>query len=120
MTPDERKAQGPAINGLKDRITQAIAERKDSLGSAALDSKLASESIDVTLPVRETPAETGRVHPISQVTDEVHAMGRFAKKHGDSLYMCYVEVHDWPNVRGVKPSLPKNPALSIAQSALIR
>jgi hypothetical protein len=34
------------------------------------------------------------------VTDNVHAMGRFAKKHGDSLYMCYVEVHDWPAVRG--------------------
>ncbi|HLS79715.1 MAG TPA: hypothetical protein VK083_23270, partial [Nocardia sp.] len=36
---------------------------------------------------------------LSQVTDNVHAMGRFAHKHGDSLYMCYVEVHDWPNVR---------------------
>ncbi len=74
MTPDERKAQGPAINGLKDRVTQAIADKKDSLGSAALDAKLNSESIDVTLPVRETPAETGRVHPISQVTDELTAI----------------------------------------------
>ena len=32
--------------------------------------------------------------------DDVHAMGRFAKKYGDSLYMCYVETHDWPAVRG--------------------
>ena len=37
MTPDERKVQGPAINGLKDRVTAAIAQRKDELGAAALD-----------------------------------------------------------------------------------
>ena len=27
--------------------------------------------MDVTLPVRESPAEAGRVHPISQVIDEL-------------------------------------------------
>ncbi len=32
MTPDERKAQGPLINGLKDKVTAAIAERKTALG----------------------------------------------------------------------------------------
>ena len=37
MTPDERKLQGPAINGLKDRVTAAIAARKDALKNAALD-----------------------------------------------------------------------------------
>src|SRR5689334_5204937 len=74
MTPDERKVQGPAINGLKDKVTAAIAARKDELGAAALDARLASETVDVTLPVRETPAETGRVHPISQVTDELTAI----------------------------------------------
>ena len=74
MTPDQRKNKGPAINGLKDKITAAIAARKAALASAALDARLNSESIDVTLPVREAPTELGRVHPISQVIDELTAI----------------------------------------------
>jgi phenylalanyl-tRNA synthetase alpha chain len=74
MTPDERKTQGPKINGLKDSVTQAIAARKEALGAAALDARLNSESIDVTLPAREAPAELGRVHPITQVIDELTAI----------------------------------------------
>ena len=52
-----------------------------------------------TLTLFDPPNRLDRIE-LSQVTDNVHAMGRFAKKHGDSLYMCYVEVHDWPAVRG--------------------
>src|SRR5271169_2012269 len=67
MTPDERKVNGPAINGIKDRVTAAIAAAKDALAAQALDARLTSETVDVTLPVREAPAASGRVHPISQV-----------------------------------------------------
>ncbi|MGZ5803005.1 MAG: phenylalanine--tRNA ligase subunit alpha [Xanthobacteraceae bacterium] len=74
MSPDERKTQGPLINSLKDRVTTAIAERKSALGDAALDARLNSETVDVTLPVREAPAEAGRIHPISQVIDELTAI----------------------------------------------
>ena len=74
MSTDERKTQGPAINGLKDRVSESIAQRKDALGAAALDARLNTETVDVTLPVREAPAETGRIHPISQVTDELTAI----------------------------------------------
>src|SRR6186713_100290 len=74
MSADERKTQGPAINGLKDRVSESIAQRKDALGAAALDARLNTETVDVTLPVREAPAETGRIHPISQVTDELTAI----------------------------------------------
>src|SRR5262245_54702651 len=74
MTPDERKVQGPAINGLKDRLTTAIAGAKDRLAATALDARLNTETVDVTLPMRDTPAESGRVHPISQVTDELTAI----------------------------------------------
>ena len=59
MTPDERKAQGPLINGLKDRVTAAIAARREALKDAALDARLNTETVDVTLPVRESPAEAG-------------------------------------------------------------
>jgi len=74
MTPDERKEKGPAINGLKDRVGAAIAAAKESLAAAALDARLASETVDVTLPVREPQAEAGRIHPISQVIDELTAI----------------------------------------------
>jgi phenylalanyl-tRNA synthetase alpha chain len=74
MTPDERKVQGPAINGLKDKVNAAIAERKSALGDAALDARLNTETVDVTLPLRDAPAELGRVHPITQVTDELTAI----------------------------------------------
>ena len=60
MSPDERKTQGAAINLAKDKVSQALAARRDVLKSAALDARLASETLDVTLPVRETPAEAGR------------------------------------------------------------
>src|SRR5215467_6465581 len=73
MTPDERKRQGPLINGLKDRVTAALAARRDALKDQALDARLNTETVDVTLPVRESPAETGRIHPISQVVDELAA-----------------------------------------------
>ena len=74
MTPDERKAQGPLINGLKDRVTSALAARRETLKNLALDQRLNTETVDVTLPVREPGAESGRVHPISQVIDELTAI----------------------------------------------
>jgi len=72
LSPDERKIQGPKFNGLKDAVTEAIAARKVQLGDAALDARLASEKLDVTLPAR--PENTGTVHPISQVLEEVVAI----------------------------------------------
>src|SRR5689334_10070087 len=74
MTPDERREQGPRINGLKDRVAAALGERRAALKAAALDARLNTEAVDVTLPVRESPNETGRVHPISQVIDELTAI----------------------------------------------
>ncbi len=74
MTPDERKVQGPAINGLRDAVQGAISARRDGLAEAALDARLASERVDVTLPVRPGPETRGRIHPISQVIDELTAI----------------------------------------------
>ena len=72
LSPDERKVQGPKFNGLKDAVTEAIAVRKAQLADAALDARLASEKQDVTLPARAE--NTGTVHPISQVLEEVVAI----------------------------------------------
>src|SRR6185503_3679117 len=72
LSPDERKIKGPQFNGLKDAVTEAIAARKAELGDAALEARLASEKLDVTLPAR--PENTGTVHPIAQVLEEVVAI----------------------------------------------
>ena len=72
LSPEERKVQGPQFNGLKDAVGDAIAARKVQLADAALDARLASETLDVTLPAR--PENAGTVHPISQVLEEVVAI----------------------------------------------
>ncbi len=74
LSPDERKLRGAAINAVKDEVSAALAARKETLKSAALDARLASETLDVTLPVRDGGAETGRIHPLSQVIDELTAI----------------------------------------------
>lgn len=72
MTPEERKTAGPALNALKNEINSALAARRDSLSHAALEERLRSEWLDVTLPGR--PRRVGSIHPISQVTEEVSAI----------------------------------------------
>jgi phenylalanyl-tRNA synthetase alpha chain len=74
MSPDERRTAGAAINALKDEVTEALAARRAILKSAALEARLKTEALDVTLPVRPAGIETGRIHPISQVFDEVTAI----------------------------------------------
>ncbi|WP_404863208.1 phenylalanine--tRNA ligase subunit alpha [Georhizobium sp. MAB10] len=74
MSAEERQTMGPAINGLKTRVTDAIAERKQHLKAAAIEARLARETLDVTLPVRPSPTEIGRIHPITQVIDEITAI----------------------------------------------
>ena len=74
MSPEERQTRGPAINGLKNRVTEALATRRAALRDVAITARLLAETIDVTLPVRQSPAERGRIHPISQVVDEIAAI----------------------------------------------
>ena len=74
MSPDERRTRGAAINALKDRVALAIADRKAVLKAAALDARLARETVDISLPVRPGPLVEGRIHPVSQVIDEITAI----------------------------------------------
>ncbi|MBE1291808.1 MAG: phenylalanine--tRNA ligase subunit alpha [Rhodobacteraceae bacterium] len=72
MTPEERQVAGPALNALKNEINSALAAKKVALADAALDARLATEWLDVTLPARNR--RVGTIHPISQVTEEVTAI----------------------------------------------
>jgi phenylalanyl-tRNA synthetase alpha chain len=69
MTPEQRQVEAPRIQALRETVAAAIADRKDALERAALDARLASETLDMTLPA-DLPA-TGTVHPVSQVMDEL-------------------------------------------------
>lgn len=68
----ERKSFGARVNQVKEALNAALDEKKATLETAALSQKLASEAVDVTLPVRFQAK--GAVHPISQVIDEVVAI----------------------------------------------
>ena len=72
MSPEERQAAGPALNALKDEVNSALMARKSSMADAALEERLKSEWLDVTLPGRQRPV--GTIHPISQVWEEVTAI----------------------------------------------
>jgi len=71
MSADERRVMGPALNGLKSRITDAIATKKAQLARKALEERLAAERVDVTLEPQPGGLVDGRVHPVSQVMDEL-------------------------------------------------
>jgi phenylalanyl-tRNA synthetase alpha chain len=72
MSPEERQVAGPALNALKDEIASALVARKAALSDAALDERLRTEWLDVTLPGR--PRREGTIHPISQVMEEITAI----------------------------------------------
>ncbi len=71
LEPEQRKAFGQAVNALKTRISEALNVRKALLEDAALTERLTSERADVTLPVRPGSLAEGRIHPVSQVFDEI-------------------------------------------------
>ncbi len=71
LPPEERKGFGQTVNTLKSKVADALDARKAVLEDAALDARLKTERADVTLPVRLGAELEGRIHPVSQVLDEV-------------------------------------------------
>ncbi len=69
MTPEERQSEGPKINGARTAVADAISARKDAIETQALNARLATETIDRTLPPPRRPQ--GSIHPVSQVMDEL-------------------------------------------------
>ncbi|GAB2498050.1 phenylalanine--tRNA ligase subunit alpha [Pseudoxanthomonas sangjuensis] len=69
LPADQRKAAGEAINRARDAIGEALSARKAVLEDAALDARLAGESVDVTLPGRN--GGRGGLHPISRTMERI-------------------------------------------------
>jgi phenylalanyl-tRNA synthetase alpha chain len=75
MEPDQRKAFGQAVNAARDALNQAIVARRKLLEAQALERKLLSEKVDVTLPGRGE--QRGGLHPVTMAMER--AIGIFTK-----------------------------------------
>lgn len=71
LSPDERKTRAQMLNEVKDRLGSAIEARKGVLADAAINARLAAEKLDMTLPLNDSHEGQGRIHPVSQVIDEI-------------------------------------------------
>src|SRR4249919_615309 len=69
LAPEQRKAAGEAINRARDANGDALSARKTALDDAALDARLATETLDVTLPGRD--AARGNLHPVSRTLERI-------------------------------------------------
>ncbi|MES2858868.1 MAG: phenylalanine--tRNA ligase subunit alpha [Pseudomonadota bacterium] len=66
---DQRKTAGEAINRARDAISEALSARKAALDDAALDARLAGETVDITLPGRN--GARGGIHPVSRTLERI-------------------------------------------------
>ena len=69
LSPEERKNMGQALNVLKDDIAATIDAKAATLQRAALNKRLETEKIDITLSPRYE--RVGSIHPISQTIEEM-------------------------------------------------
>ena len=69
LPADQRKATGEAINRARDTIGEALSARKTALDDVVLNARLASETIDVTLPGRD--AARGGLHPVTRTLERI-------------------------------------------------
>ena len=71
---DEKKSRGAAVNAVRQQVEALLNAARDALNEAALNEKLATEKLDVTLPGRGL--NRGGVHPVTRVTRRVEAIFR--------------------------------------------
>ena len=69
MDPEQRKVEGAKIHAVREAINNALTERQTVLQQQALNAKLASETIDITLPGRGQ--SMGSLHPVTQVQERI-------------------------------------------------
>ena len=69
LSAEERPVMGALANAVRADIEAKLEERKTAANAAALEAKLASEAIDVTIP--GTEVAVGRQHPMNQVLQQI-------------------------------------------------
>ncbi|WP_221794589.1 phenylalanine--tRNA ligase subunit alpha [Oceanobacter mangrovi] len=76
VAAEDRPKIGAVINEAKDQVQDAINVRKDALETAALEARLAAESVDVTLPGRAV--QEGSLHPVTRTLERIETFFRNA------------------------------------------
>ena len=69
LSADERPAAGAQINVVKQELQELISARKAALDSAAVNARLAAETIDVSAPGRDQSC--GGVHPVTRTIERM-------------------------------------------------
>lgn len=111
---DQRKAAGEAINRARDAIGAALAARKAALDDAALDARLAGETIDVTLPGRN--AARGGLHPVGRTMERIaDIFGRLGYELSDGPEI----EDDWHNFEALNFP-PHHPARAMHDTFYMR
>lgn len=72
LPKEERSQAGQAINKAKQAVQQSIEARKTALEQEALNARLASETIDVTLPGRNS--SSGGLHPVTRTIERIEKL----------------------------------------------
>ena len=72
LSPKEKKEFASSLNKLKDNLSGQIEKKNLEIETQEINEKLKSEKIDVTLPIR--PYRIGKIHPVSQVIDEISSI----------------------------------------------
>ena len=74
LAPELRPEAGKQLNDGKQAIQQALDTRKAALSASALQSKFATERLDVTLPGRGQ--SSGGLHPLTRTLDRISSLFR--------------------------------------------
>ena len=72
LPKEERSQAGQVINKAKQALQQSIEARKTELEQEVLNKRLASETIDVTLPGRN--ANSGGLHPVTRTLERIERL----------------------------------------------
>ena len=72
LDPEKRKEFASNLNKIKEDLTNQIEQKNYEIENLEINEKLKSEKVDITLPSR--PHTTGKVHPVSQVIDEISSI----------------------------------------------
>ena len=72
LSPDKRKEFASNLNKIKDQLSSQLELKNLEIETKEINEKLKDEKVDVTLPIR--PYRRGKIHPVSQVIDEISSI----------------------------------------------
>ncbi len=72
LDQEKRKVLASNLNKIKDDLTHQLEQKNLEIETNEINDKLKNEKVDVTLPIR--PDRQGKIHPVSQVIDEISSI----------------------------------------------